>query len=127
MKHELIKLSYSYDAFEPMMSKETLEYHHDKHHTGYISKLNNLIVDTEFKSSILSPKLSTPSPALDSIITVQFGSIEAFWKLLNWRFISFNYVNHEEHREDYFSNFYKDNIPYCDYTDSLEAMEEAGS
>lgn len=203
MKHELMKLPYAYDGLEPLMSKETLEYHHDKHHAGYVSKLNKLIVDTEFESSTLveiiknaqgalfnngaqvynhdffwktlSVEPSTPSPTLDTIITNEFGSLEAFknsfiekglslfgsgwvwlciddkgqlsilgtsnadnpirsglvplmvcdvwehayyidyrngradylesfWKLLNWEFISFNYINHEKQREEYFSN-----------------------
>jgi superoxide dismutase len=53
--------------------------------------------------------------------------LEAFWKLLNWRFVSFNYVNYEKYAGDYFSNFCKENTPYNDYIDDLEAMEETGS
>ena len=151
MIRELIKLPYAYNPLEPMMSSETLQYHHDKHYSGYISNL--------------FPELTTPSPALDSILCEQFGSVEAFkesfiekglalfgsgwvwlciddkenlsivttsnadnpirsglvplmvcdvwehayyidyrnaradylegfWKLLNWKFVSFNYANH---------------------------------
>jgi len=53
--------------------------------------------------------------------------LENFWKLINWRFVSFNYANHEKHRGDYFSNFCKDNTPYCDYIDQLEAGDEVTS
>jgi superoxide dismutase, Fe-Mn family len=31
MKHELPDLPYAYNALEPYMSQETLEYHHDEH------------------------------------------------------------------------------------------------
>ena len=40
MKHELMKLPFEYDALEPYMSKETLLFHHDKHHQTYVNKLN---------------------------------------------------------------------------------------
>ncbi|MFP3307804.1 MAG: superoxide dismutase, partial [Acidilobus sp.] len=31
-RYELPPLPYPYDALEPVISKETLTYHHDKHH-----------------------------------------------------------------------------------------------
>jgi Fe-Mn family superoxide dismutase len=37
---EVPKLSYSYEALEPHISKEIMELHHDKHHAAYVSKLN---------------------------------------------------------------------------------------
>lgn len=42
MKFELQELDYAMDALEPHMSKETLEFHHDKHHKTYVDNLNNL-------------------------------------------------------------------------------------
>ena len=47
MAHELPSLPYDYDALEPYISRETLDYHHDKHHAAYVANLNNLIKDTE--------------------------------------------------------------------------------
>ena len=41
MKHELMKLPYA--SLAPLMSDETLEYHHGKHHNTYVTNLNNLI------------------------------------------------------------------------------------
>ncbi len=40
---ELPKLPYAYDALDPYMSAETLEFHHDKHHNAYVVKGNELI------------------------------------------------------------------------------------
>jgi superoxide dismutase, Fe-Mn family len=42
MAFELPNLPYSYDALQPYISKETLEFHHDKHHAAYVNKLNEL-------------------------------------------------------------------------------------
>ena len=53
MAHELPSLPYDYDALEPYISRETLDYHHDKHHAAYVANLNNLIKDTEFASKDL--------------------------------------------------------------------------
>ncbi|MBI4155455.1 superoxide dismutase [Candidatus Woesearchaeota archaeon] len=39
-KHELPKLSYSYDALEPFIDTKTMEIHHTKHHQTYVDKLN---------------------------------------------------------------------------------------
>jgi Fe-Mn family superoxide dismutase len=33
-------LPYPYDALQPYISKETMEYHHDKHHQAYVDNLN---------------------------------------------------------------------------------------
>jgi Fe-Mn family superoxide dismutase len=53
MKHELPELPYDKGALEPHMSRETLEYHHGKHHASYVSKLNDLIEGTEFANASL--------------------------------------------------------------------------
>src|SRR3569833_1643317 len=44
---------YAYDALQPYMSKETLEYHHDKHHQAYVTNGNNLLKGTEFEGKSL--------------------------------------------------------------------------
>jgi Fe-Mn family superoxide dismutase len=50
MEHTLPPLPYSHDALAPHMSRETMEYHHDKHHNAYVVNLNNLQKGTEFES-----------------------------------------------------------------------------
>lgn len=54
MKHELIKLPYANDALAPVISKETIEYHHGKHLQTYINNLNNLIQGTKFEDADLN-------------------------------------------------------------------------
>ena len=51
--HELPKLPYSLDALQPIISKETLEFHYGKHHKTYINNLNKLIIGTEFEQMSL--------------------------------------------------------------------------
>ena len=43
MALELPPLPYAYDFLQPYMSKETLEFHHDKHHKAYVDKGNELL------------------------------------------------------------------------------------
>ena len=40
MAHTLPDLPYANDALEPHIDARTMEIHHDKHHGGYVSKLN---------------------------------------------------------------------------------------
>ncbi|MGO3212799.1 MAG: superoxide dismutase, partial [Ruoffia tabacinasalis] len=39
---------YASDALEPVIDKETMEIHHGKHHSGYVTKLNDALEGTEF-------------------------------------------------------------------------------
>jgi len=36
-------LPYGYDALEPYIDAQTMQIHHDKHHAGYVSKLNKAL------------------------------------------------------------------------------------
>ena len=45
MPFQLPDLPYAKDALAPLMSAETLEYHHGKHHKAYVTKTNELIAD----------------------------------------------------------------------------------
>lgn len=53
MAFQLPKLPYAYDALAPHVSKDTLHYHHDKHHKAYVSKLNELIAGTNLEKKSL--------------------------------------------------------------------------
>ena len=43
MAFQLDELPYAYDALQPYMSAETLQYHHDKHHLAYVENGNKLL------------------------------------------------------------------------------------
>ncbi len=106
MKHELMKLPYELDSLEPLMSKETLEYHYGKHHQTYVTKLNALIEGTKYENlplediikdanggifnnsaqvynhnffwNSLTPGGSEISEELADVISNEFGSVEKF-------------------------------------------------
>jgi Fe-Mn family superoxide dismutase len=94
------------DALEPLMSKETLEYHYGKHHQTYVNNLNKLIENTQFENATLVdiilesdggifnnaaqvynhdffwqsliPNQSAMSSNLEATLTKAFGSVEKF-------------------------------------------------
>jgi Fe-Mn family superoxide dismutase len=109
MPFGLDPLPYAIDALEPHISRETLEYHHGKHHLGYVNKLNALVQGSRFEGlpltklvrkasgalfqsaaqswnhafywRCMSPHGGRPvSNALTIAIHRQFGSLEAFKK-----------------------------------------------
>jgi Fe-Mn family superoxide dismutase len=64
MGYTLMDLPFDEHALEPAISAETLQYHHGKHHQGYINNLNKLIEGTKFEEM-----------HLDEIITHAEGGI----------------------------------------------------
>ena len=53
MTFTLPELPYAHDALAPYMSKETLEFHHDKHHLAYVTNGNTLLKGTEWAGKSL--------------------------------------------------------------------------
>ena len=52
-KFELITLPYAADALQPVISPETIAFHHGKHLQTYVNNLNNLIAGTKFEGMSL--------------------------------------------------------------------------
>jgi Fe-Mn family superoxide dismutase len=50
MKFELPELPFAKDALKGIISEETFDYHHGKHHAAYVNNLNKLIEGTKFES-----------------------------------------------------------------------------
>jgi Fe-Mn family superoxide dismutase len=52
MALELPMLPFPIDALAPHMSRETLEFHHGKHHKAYVDKLNGFVADKGLDGSL---------------------------------------------------------------------------
>ena len=50
MPYELPPLPYPMDALQPHISRETLDYHHGKHHAAYVSGLNAQTKGTDLET-----------------------------------------------------------------------------
>ena len=107
-KFELMALPYAIDALEPVISKQTLEFHHGKHLAGYVNNLNGLLEGSPlaglpleeivckaeggmlnnagqilnhnlyFEQFTGEPTKSAPTGQLADAIERDFGSFEAF-------------------------------------------------
>ena len=107
-RYELIPLPYAADALEPVISKETIGFHHGKHLQAYVNNLNAAIEGTPFEEMPLEEVVRTaeggvfnnagqilnhnlyftqfrapregnrPEGALAQAIDAQFGSFDAF-------------------------------------------------
>jgi Fe-Mn family superoxide dismutase len=107
-KFELMALPYAIDALEPIISKQTLEFHHGKHLAAYVNNLNALLPGSGLEEAHLEeivckasggilnnagqvlnhelyfgqftgkPTKQEPTGRLAEAIIRDFGSIEAF-------------------------------------------------
>ena len=50
MAFTLPNLPYAFDALAPNIDAKTMEIHHDKHHAGYVTKLNDAVKGTPMES-----------------------------------------------------------------------------
>jgi Fe-Mn family superoxide dismutase len=53
MAFTLPKLPYAEDALAPHISSKTMQFHHGKHHAGYVKKLNELVEGTAYEGKSL--------------------------------------------------------------------------
>ena len=109
-KFELLALPYAENALEPVISSETIVFHHGKHLAAYVNNLNGLLAGSGFEESTLedivckstggilnnagqilnhnlyfsqfkSPTAdNAPKGKLADAINEQFGSLDAFQK-----------------------------------------------
>jgi len=81
MAFSLPPLPYATDALAPHFSKETLEFHHGKHHNAYVVKLNELIPGSKFEHATLEEIiLSAEGPIYNQ--AAQIWNHTFFWNCL---------------------------------------------
>ena len=78
----LPELPYAYDALTPYMSKETLEFHHDKHHNTYVVNANKIIEEKNLNFDNLESLVNdsfNSNPGLFNNAAQHWNHIE-FWQ-----------------------------------------------
>ena len=84
MSFELPKLDYAKSALAPIMSEETLDLHHGKHHQTYITNLNSFIKDTDMSKMTLEEIIINSSK--DKSKVGIFNNASQHWNhLLFWK------------------------------------------
>ena len=73
----LPKLDYKNNALSPIMSEQTLDLHHGKHHQTYITNLNNFVKSTEFEK--LSLEEIIKKTAEDKSKSAIFNNASQHW------------------------------------------------
>ena len=82
MAFTLPDLPYEYEALAPVMSRETLEYHHDKHHKAYVDKGNELAAEAGMDGLSLEEIVKQShgkNPALFNNAAQHYNHVH-FWK-----------------------------------------------
>jgi Fe-Mn family superoxide dismutase len=83
MAFSLPDLPYSYDALQPFMSAETLEFHHDKHHKAYLDAMTAQISGTPLEDAPLE-RVVVESFKSDPKLFNQAGQFYNHLHFWNW-------------------------------------------
>ena len=85
MAFTLPPLPYAYDSLAPYMSKETLEFHHDKHHNAYVTTGNTLAGDgTKYAGKSVEAICVEAFGAKDQPVINQIGQHYNHIHFWNW-------------------------------------------
>lgn len=84
MSFKLPELPYAYDSLAPHMSKETLEFHHDKHHNAYVETGNKLIAGTAFENLSLEDVVKKAYAEKNQALVNQAGQHYNHVHFWNW-------------------------------------------
>ena len=85
MAFSLPPLPYAYDALEPAIDKETMTFHHDKHHQTYVDNLNKAVeADSSLQGKSIEDLLANVSSAPKAVRNNGGGhwNHSLFWELL---------------------------------------------
>ena len=85
MAFTLPELPYARDALAPIMSAETLEFHHGKHHKAYVDKANQLLADKGVEDASLVATIRAARENGEVTLfnqTAQIWNHSFFWQCL---------------------------------------------
>ncbi len=85
--HVLPPLPYAEGALDPVISANTLRYHHDKHHKGYVDNLNKLIAGTPLAGLSLEKLIAATAGQADKVAifnnAAQAWNHSFYWRSLH--------------------------------------------
>ena len=85
MVFQLPPLPYDYDALEPVISKETMTFHHDKQHKAYTDKLNEGVAADQSLANDSIEQILAKVGSLPPLIRNNGGGYwnhDFFWKIM---------------------------------------------
>ena len=88
MSFKTPELPYAYDALEPYIDARTMEIHHDKHHVGYTTKLNDALNQAGIESDDAMELLTNHTVLPESLRTAVrnngggFVNHNLFWEIM---------------------------------------------
>lgn len=85
MEHKLPDLPYRKSALEPFLSEQAIEIHYEKHHRGYVKKLNKILTDQQQYQGISLEGLVCKVPLNSGIFntSAQTWNHTFFWRSLS--------------------------------------------
>ena len=89
MAFNLPDLPYAYNALEPYIDEQTMHLHHDKHHGGYTTKLNNAVEGTEWENRSIEEILGSIDSLPENIRTAVrnngggYANHSLFWETMS--------------------------------------------
>ena len=86
----LITLPYAPDALEPVISRQTIEFHYGKHLQTYVDNLNKLIAGTEFEAM----------PLEEIVCKSQGGIFNNAGQILNHNLYFMQFKAYENHKSE---------------------------
>jgi len=111
-KFTLMELPYDRKDLEPVISRDTLDLHHGKHHQTYIDKLNDLIQGTEYENKSLKQIIVDSRDADAGIFN---NASQNYNHIIYWQSMTDNY---EEPSETMLKKIEED-------FDSMDAFKDA--
>lgn len=78
----LPELPWPKDLLEPHISQETVEYHYEKHHRGYVNKLNALLENSDLKEKSLEELVRTQEGTIFQL-AAQSWNHAFYWNTLS--------------------------------------------
>jgi Fe-Mn family superoxide dismutase len=90
MAFELPSLPYAFDALEPHIDSQTMQFHHGKHHAGYINNLNKALEGhADLQSKTIEQLLGSLDSVPEAIRTAVrnngggFANHSLFWQVMS--------------------------------------------